>query len=71
MKNNRNICILLIFLVFMITISAASAAEDVAENGIDLRIGRLRKKGTYSFTAKFAGNNMYAAITKTAKLTIK
>ena len=31
----------------------------------------LNAKGTYSFTAKFAGNNMYAAITKSAKLTIK
>ena len=32
MKNNRNICILLIFLVFMITISAVSAAEDVTSD---------------------------------------
>ena len=32
MKNERNICILLIFLVFMITISAASAAEDATSD---------------------------------------
>jgi hypothetical protein len=31
----------------------------------------LNKKGTYSFTAKFAGDNTYAAVSKTAKLTIK
>ncbi|WP_458454812.1 Ig-like domain-containing protein [Methanobrevibacter sp.] len=31
----------------------------------------LNKKGTYKFTAKFAGNSMYAAITKKGKLTIK
>ena len=30
----------------------------------------LSTKKTYSFTAKFAGDNTYAAITKTAKLTI-
>ena len=30
----------------------------------------LSKKGTYSFTAKFAGDNTYAAITKTGKLAI-
>ena len=32
MKNKRNICILLIFLVFMITISAVNAAEDVTSD---------------------------------------
>ena len=31
----------------------------------------ISKKGTYSFTAKFAGDNTYAAMSKTAKLTIK
>ena len=31
----------------------------------------LSKKGTYSFTAKFAGNDMYAAMSKSAKLTLK
>ena len=31
----------------------------------------LNKKGTYSFTAKYAGDGTYAAISKTAKLVIK
>ena len=48
------------------TYSATTDAKGVAKVNVS-----LNKKGTYSFTAKFAGNNMYAAITKTAKLTIK
>ena len=48
------------------TYSATTDAKGVAKVNVS-----LSKKGTYSFTAKFAGNNMYAAITKTAKLTIK
>ena len=31
----------------------------------------ISKKGTYSFTAKFAGDDTFNAVTKTAKLTIK
>ena len=31
----------------------------------------LNKKGTYNFTAKYAGDSTYSAISKTAKLTIK
>ncbi len=46
--------------------SATTDAKGVAKVKVS-----LSKKGTYSFTAKFAGNNMYAAMTKTAKLTIK
>ena len=48
------------------TYSATTDAKGVAKVNVS-----LSKKGTYSFTAKFAGNNMYAAMTKTAKLTIK
>ncbi|WP_458454356.1 hypothetical protein [Methanobrevibacter sp.] len=48
------------------TYSATTNAKGVATVKVS-----LNKKGTYSFTAKFAGNNMYAAITKKAKLTIK
>ena len=48
------------------TYSATTDAKGVAKVNVS-----LNKKGTYSFTAKFAGNNMYAAISKTAKLTIK
>ena len=48
------------------TYTATTDAKGVAKVNVS-----LSKKGTYSFTAKFAGNNMYAAISKTAKLTIK
>ncbi|WP_458405244.1 hypothetical protein [Methanobrevibacter sp.] len=48
------------------TYSATTNAKGVATVKVS-----LNKKGSYSFTAKFAGNNMYAAITKKAKLTIK
>ena len=47
------------------TYSATTNAKGVATVKVS-----LNKKGTYSFTAKFAGNNMYAEISKTAKLTI-
>ncbi len=47
------------------TYSATTNAKGVATVKVS-----LSKKGTYSFTAKFAGNNMYAAMSKTAKLTI-
>lgn len=32
---------------------------------------KLTKKGTYKFTAKFAGDSSYAAVSKTAKLVLK
>ena len=48
------------------TYSATTDAKGVATVKVS-----LNKKGTYSFTAKFAGDNTYAAISKTAKLTIK
>ena len=48
------------------TYSATTNAKGVATVKVS-----LSKKGTYKFTAKFAGNNMYAAISKTGKLTIK
>ena len=47
------------------TYSATTDSSGVAKVNVS-----LSAKGTYSFTAKFAGNNMYAAITKTAKLII-
>ena len=41
------------------------------EKGVATVNVSLNKKGTYSFIAKFAGDSTYAAINKTAKLTIK
>ena len=41
------------------------------KNGIAKVKVKLSKKGTYKFTAKFAGDNTYAAMKKTAKLRIK
>ncbi|WP_458405919.1 lectin like domain-containing protein [Methanobrevibacter sp.] len=48
------------------TYTATTDAKGVAKVNVS-----LNKKGTYSFTAKFAGNTMYAAISKSAKLTLK
>ena len=39
-------------------------------NGVVTINVSLSKKGTYSFTAKYAGDNTYAAVSKSAKLTI-
>ena len=47
------------------TYTATTNAKGVATVKVS-----LNTKGTYSFTAKFAGDNTYAAISKTAKLTI-
>ena len=48
------------------TYTATTDAKGVAKVNVS-----ISKKGTYTVTAKFAGNTMYDAITKTAKLTIK
>ena len=48
------------------TYTAKTNAKGVASVNVS-----LTKKGTYSFTAKFTTNGMYATMTKTGKLTIK
>lgn len=48
------------------TYTATTNAKGVATVNVS-----LSKKGTYSFTAKYAGDKTYAAISTTAKLTIK
>ena len=47
------------------TYTATTDAKGIAKVNVS-----LNKKGTYSFTAKFAGDNTYAVISKTAKLTL-
>ena len=48
------------------TYTATTDAKGVASVNVS-----LSAKKTYSFTAKFAGDNTYAAVTKTGKVTIK
>ena len=53
------------------TVNGKTYTATTDSNGLAKVNVSLSKKGTYSFTAKFAGNNMYAAISKTAKVVIK
>ena len=53
------------------TVNGKSYSATTNAKGVATVKVSLNTKGTYSFTAKFAGNTMYAAISKTAKLTIK
>ena len=52
------------------TVNGKTYSAKTDENGVATVNVSLNKKGTYSFTAKFAGDNTFAAINKTAKLTI-
>ena len=52
------------------TVNGKSYSATTNDKGVATVKVSLNKKGTYSFTAKFAGNTMYAAMNKTAKLTI-
>ena len=53
------------------TVNGKSYSATTNANGVATVKVSLNKKGTYKFTAKFEGNTMYAAMTKTATLTIK
>ena len=50
------------------TVNGKSYSATTNAKGVATVKVSLNKKGTYSFTAKFAGNTMYAAISKTATL---
>ena len=52
------------------TVGGKSYAATTNAKGVATVNVSLSSKGSYSFTAKFAGDNTYAAITKTAKLTL-
>ena len=53
------------------TVNGKSYSATTNAKGVATVKVSLNKKGTYSFTAKFAGNTMYAPINKTGKLVIK
>ena len=53
------------------TVNGKTYSAKTNDKGVASVNVSLSKKGTYSFTAKFATNGMYATMTKTAKLTIK
>ena len=53
------------------TVNGKTYTATTDSNGVAKVNVSLSKKGTYSFTAKFAGNDMYAAMSKSAKLTLK
>ena len=53
------------------TVNGKTYTANTNDKGVASVNVSLNKKGTYSFTAKFAGDNTYAAISKTAKLTLK
>ena len=56
--------------VVKFTVNGKTYSAKTNANGVATVNVSLNKKGTYSFTAKFAGDNTFAAINKTAKLTI-
>ena len=53
------------------TVNGKTYTGTTNANGVASVKVSISKKGTYSFTAKYAGDNIYAAVTKSAKLTIK
>ena len=53
------------------TVNGKTYTANTNSKGIASVKVSLNKKGTYNFTAKFAGDDTYTAISKSAKLTIK
>lgn len=53
------------------TVNGKTYTATTNSNGLATVKASLSKKGTYSFTAKFAGDNSYSAISKTSKLILK
>ena len=53
------------------TVNGKTYSAKTNDKGIATVNVSLNKKGTYSFTAKFAGDSTYSEMTKTAKLVIK
>ena len=53
------------------TVNGKTYSAKTNDKGVATVNVSLNKKGTYSFTAKFAGDSTYTEMSKTAKLTIK
>jgi hypothetical protein len=53
-----------------LTLNGKTYSAKTNSNGVVTINVSLSKKGTYSFTVKYAGDNTYAAVSKSAKLTI-
>ena len=53
------------------TVNGKTYTGTTNANGVASVKVSLSKKGTYSFTAKYVGDKVYSAISKSAKLTIK
>ena len=53
------------------TVNGKTYTGTTNANGVASVKVSISKKGTYSFTAKYAGDNTFATVSKSGKLTIK